>query len=148
MIGVCQQLFIDLTQQHKVVLARPLPAINLITMQGYVHSSAQHKTKQNALLRLGNRDINIMATTNNVLVNMCNNPTLLLSKRVFRKKTWNKELNCHPFHIAWRDVMRAFAYVMCASFTSVMRVYARIRTEYARMRCKCEHSHRIACESI
>ena len=85
-IGVCQQLFIDLTQRHKAVLARPMPAINLITIYAYVHSSAQHRTKQNALLRLGNRDINIMATTNTVLVNMCNNSPLLLSKRVSRKK--------------------------------------------------------------
>ena len=44
-------------------------------------------------------------------------------------------MRCNSFHIVCRDVMRALACVMCASFPSIVGAYARIPIECAfRMR--------------
>ena len=57
-------------------------------------------------------------------------------------------MHCHPFHIACRDVMRAFAYVMCASFTPVMRAFAQNTLACDASSCDANARIRVACESI
>ena len=110
----CQQLFNGMIQRHKV---------------------AQYQTKRKALLWLGNMGIMIITTTP-VLVNICNNPPLLLTKRFIRKQLV-KELHCHCFHLAWLEPYRRHVHIRMRSVRVFGVRYARIPIRCYRMRCKC-----------